>query len=120
LSEQLNHFKNLKAMEKLENAIKKFVYTGVGFISLSAERFKKSIEELVENNKLSEEEGKKLLDEFFKEADTKKDEFESKLKKVMKKAGEKMTFVKAEEVEKLSKRLRELEKLVAEMKKDEK
>jgi polyhydroxyalkanoate synthesis regulator phasin len=105
-------------MEKLENAFKKFVYTGVGFISLSAERFKKSIEELIANNKLSEEEGKKLLDEFFKEADTKKDEFESNLKKVMKKAGKKMSFVKAEEVEKLSKRIQELEKLVADMHKE--
>ena len=104
-------------MENLEKTLKKFVYTGIGFLSLSAERFKKSIEDLVSDKKISEDEGKKILDDFFKEADTKKEEYEGKLKKVLKKATEKMNFVKAEDVEKLSKRLRDLEKAVADMQK---
>jgi polyhydroxyalkanoate synthesis regulator phasin len=51
---------------KMEDLFKKFVYTGVGMVSSSLEKFQKSVEKLVDEDKLSQEEGKKLVDDLFK------------------------------------------------------
>jgi len=103
-------------MESLESIFKKFVYTGVGFLSLSADKIKKTVDELVEKNKITEEEGKKILDDFFKEADTKKVEYEGKIKETINKISQNLKFAKAEDIENLSKRLEELEKAMEENK----
>ena len=52
-------------MENPENIFKKFVYTGVGFLSLTADKFKTAIDELVSDNKLSESEGKKIIQVLY-------------------------------------------------------
>ncbi len=104
-------------MENLESLLKKFVYTGVGLVSLSADRFKKTIEELVSDNKISEKEGKDIVKDFFKESDGKKKKYEGKIKEIIIKVTDKMKFAKADELEKLSKRLSELEKAVAKQQK---
>ncbi len=100
-------------MENLESLVKKFVYTGVGFISLSAERFKNSIEDLIKDKKISEQEGQKIISDFFKDSEGNKKDYTEKTKELVKKVAEKLTFVKSEDFEKLSKRLSELEKAVA-------
>jgi polyhydroxyalkanoate synthesis regulator phasin len=100
-------------MENLESLVKKFVYTGVGFISLSAERFKTSIEDLVKDNKLSESEGKKIISDFFKDSEGTKKDYAETTKDLVKKVTEKLKFVRTEELQKLTKRLSELEKAVA-------
>ena len=67
----------------MEDLFKKFVYTGVGMVSSSLEKFQKSVEKLVDEDKLSQEEGKKLVDDLFKNTESKREEFETKLKKVV-------------------------------------
>ena len=49
----------------MEDLFKKFVYTGVGLVSLTAEKLQKSIDTLVEEEKISEKEGKKIVNDFF-------------------------------------------------------
>lgn len=66
----------------MEDLFKKFLYTGVGLVSLTAEKLQESVDELVGKGKISKDEGKKLIDDFLENADSKKDEFESKLKEV--------------------------------------
>ena len=102
-------------MENLEAQFRKFIYTGVGFISLSLEKFKKKIDELVKDNKISKDEGEKIMKKFFKDAKKRKKKYQEKIKDVVKKTGEGMKLVKAEEVEKLSKRIEKLEKKMAKM-----
>ena len=101
-------------MESIEKKLKKLIYTGIGFVSLSAEKFKTTIEDLVKDDKISEKEGEEIIKDFFKEADEKKDKYKSKISKLIKTTTKKMNFAKADELEKLSKRLQELEKAVAE------
>lgn len=101
-------------MENLESVIKKFVYTGVGFVSLSAEKFKNTVEDLIKDDKISEKEGQKIIDDFFKDSRAKRKEYSGRTKDLVKKVTERLKFVKSEDYEALSKRLTELEKAVAE------
>ncbi len=102
-------------MENLEAQFRKFIYTGVGFISLSLEKFKKKIDELVKEDKISKEEGEKILKKFFEDAKKKRKKYKEKVKEVVNKTSEGMKLVKADELEKLSKRIEELEKKMAKM-----
>jgi len=101
-------------MEEIEKAFKKFVYTGVGFLSTSADKLKGAVEGLVSENEISEEEGQRIIDDFFKETETRKDEYESKIQGFIKELQEKLRIAKTDEVVALTKRIQELEKAVAE------
>jgi polyhydroxyalkanoate synthesis regulator phasin len=96
----------------MENAFKNFFYTGVGFISIAADKFKKAVDELVKDGKLSKEEGKKIVDDFIKSSDERKSEFESTFKNVIEDTIEKLKFASKEEVEKLKNRITVLENLI--------
>ena len=67
----------------MENLFRKFVYTGVGFVSLTSERMIKQIEKLVGDGKISESEGQKIVDDFMKNTETKKDELEGQFKSII-------------------------------------
>ncbi len=96
----------------MEDLFKKFVYTGVGLVSLTAEKLQKSIDKLVDENKISTEEGKKIVDDFFKKTEAKKDEFESSLKKVVEETFNKFSLTKNKEIEELRQRVATLEEKV--------
>jgi len=100
-------------MENFENLFKKFIYTGVGIISLTKEKLEKTIEDLVKSDKISAEEGKKIVDEFLKNAETKKDEFEAQTKEFIDKAVKNFSFATKKDVDALLKRIEELESLLA-------
>jgi len=100
-------------MENIENLFKKFVYTGVGFVSLTTEKMKNAVEKLVSDEKISEEEGKKLVDEFMKSAGEKKEELEDQFKTVTAKVVENLKLAKQKDLEKLENRVAVLEALLA-------
>ncbi len=97
----------------MEDLFKKFIYTGIGWISITTENFKKTIEKFVEEGKISAEEGKKIVDEFAVNAETKKDELEEHFKNVVNKLISSLNIAKLEEFRKLEKRVAELEAQVA-------
>ncbi len=99
----------------MEDLIKKFVYTGVGIASLTADKLQKSIDKLVDEEKISEKEGKKLVDEFFQKTESKKKEFETQLSKITEEVVKKFDFSKAKEILELNKRVKALETKVAKM-----
>lgn len=68
---------------KMDDLFKKFVYTGVGLVTTTFEKMQKSVEKLVDEDKISQEEGKKLVDDLFKNTESKREEFETKMKKVI-------------------------------------
>jgi len=89
----------------MEDLFKKFVYTGVGMVSSSLEKFQKSVEKLVDEDKLSQEEGKKLVDDLFKNTESKREEFETKLKKVVEEVMVRMNLATQTQVQELQDRL---------------
>lgn len=93
----------------MQDLFKKFIYTGIGFISITAETLKSTIEKLVEESKLSSDEGKKILDEFTKSTESKKQEFEEQLSKLIEKVTARFKFVTESELQEVIKRIEVLE-----------
>jgi polyhydroxyalkanoate synthesis regulator phasin len=89
----------------MEDLFKKFVYTSVGLVSLSVDKFQKSVEKLVDDDKLSQEEGKKLVDDLFKNTESKREEFEAKLKKLVEEVLVRMNLATQTQVQELQDRL---------------
>ncbi|MFN8254696.1 MAG: phasin family protein [Bacteroidales bacterium] len=99
-------------MEKLEELFKKFVYTGVGLISLTKDKLEKTIDDLIKEEKISTKEGEKIVNEFLKNTETKKTELEEYLRKIIDKAVSKIKFASAKDLEDLEKRVKQLEDLL--------
>jgi len=99
-------------MENLEDLFKKFVYTGVGLVSLTKDRLQKTIDEMVKEDKISENEGEKLVTDFFKNTESKKKELEDQLRKVVDKAVAKFKFANSSKLEELTNRVKVLEQLL--------
>ncbi len=97
----------------MEDLFKKFIYTGVGWISVTTERFKNTIDGFISDGKISEGEGKKIVDDFLKNTETKKDEIETQFGSVVDKIIKSFSFATTTEVEDLEKKIAELEALVA-------
>ena len=51
----------------MEDLFKKFLYTGVGLVAMTAEKIQKSVDKLISDGKLSIEEGKKLINKLVDE-----------------------------------------------------
>ncbi len=99
----------------MEDLIKKFVYTGVGLASLTAEKLQKSIDRLVDEDKISEKEGRKIVDEFFQKTESKKKSFETQISKIIEEVIRKFDFSKAKEILDLNKRVKVLENKISKM-----
>ena len=99
-------------MEKIEDLFKKFVYTGVGLVSLTKDRLEKTIEEMIKEDKISTKEGEKIVNDFFKNTESKKKELEENLKKIVDKAVEKFKFASSKELQELTNRVIVLEELL--------
>ena len=93
----------------MEDLFKKFLYAGVGIVSLTAEKLQNVVDELVKDEKLSIEEGKKIVTDFEKNVEGKKEEFEAQLKKMTEKTIKSFRFVHKEEVDALKSRIEALE-----------
>ncbi|MEM7370482.1 MAG: hypothetical protein AAF587_17865 [Bacteroidota bacterium] len=102
----------------MEDLFKKFLYTGVGLVSMTAEKLQEAVDDLVGKGKISEKEGKRILNDFFENTETKKAEFEARLKDAADQVKEKLSFPSRSEYEALIQRVEELEgQLAAEKKK---
>ncbi len=95
--------------QEKESLFKKLFYTGVGLTVSTKEKLEQKIKELVDKNKITAEEGKKIIDDFVTDFDKRKSELEKELKNFVKKTAEAMKFAKKNDIEKLNKRLDEIE-----------
>ncbi|MGD1843671.1 MAG: phasin family protein [Thermonemataceae bacterium] len=93
----------------MQDLFKKFIYTSIGLVSITAETLKSTVDKLVEESKLSSEEGKKLVDDFMKNTEDKKDEFESQLKTLVEKIVSNFKFVTESDLDEVMKRVEALE-----------
>ena len=49
----------------MSEVIKKIIYTSIGAASVTNEKFKELIEDLIQNNHFTEDEGKRIVDTFL-------------------------------------------------------
>lgn len=93
----------------MEDLLKKFIYTGVGLLSLTTKRFKEIVDELVRDSKISSEEGRRIVDDFVNKTSAQRKEFEEEIKIVAAKFGVDYGSTTPSEIEKLKERVSKLE-----------
>ena len=103
----------------MENLFKNLIYTGVGFMALTKQKFEESIDKLVNEEKISSKEGKKLVDEFVKNSESKIGEFEGQMNNVVEKVIKSLSFATTSELEALRNRVAVLEAVLASKEKAE-
>ena len=64
----------------MDDLFKKFINTGVGFLSQGNKAVQTAIEKLVKESKISEQEGKKIVDDLLKNSETKRADLEKQFK----------------------------------------
>ena len=104
----------------MEDLFKKVIYTGVGLVSVTAEKFQSSVDKLVDENKISREEGRKVVDELVQDTEGKREEFESQLKSLVEDVFSRTRVVSQQDFDALVKRVEALEGTDTEEKEDDK
>jgi len=66
----------------MDDLFKKFINTGVGFLSQGNKAVQKAIEKLVQESKISEQEGKKIVDDLLASSETKRADLEKQFKNI--------------------------------------
>ena len=90
--------------------LKNIAYAGVGLATVTSEKVKETINDLVEKGMISDTEGKKIIEDFFVSTDKKREEFESKFKVASDKITERFDFFnKDKEIQDLNDKINKLE-----------
>lgn len=63
----------------MDDLFKKFINTGVGFLSQGNKRVQTALDKLVKESKISEQEGKKIMDDLLKSSEAKRKDLEKQL-----------------------------------------
>ena len=96
----------------MEELVRKFLYTGVGIASLTAEKVQEAVDELIGKGKVSKEEGEKIVDGFFDQVEDRKKEVEDKFTEITKNFSKSLNlpeFTTKKDLEDIVKRLEALE-----------
>lgn len=93
----------------MEELLKKILYTGVGFFSLTTAKIKELVNELVTDQKITEEEGKKLVDDFMDKTKDQRKDFEEQVKSVSSKFRKDVDETSSDTINFLKRRIEELE-----------
>lgn len=101
----------------MEDLLKKFLYTGVGLVSTTAEKLQKAVDELVDKGKLSKDEGAKVVEDLKADTQTKRQEYEARLKSLIDNALSAFQFPSKTDMDSLVKRVEALEAKLAEIEK---
>lgn len=89
--------------------IKKGFYTGIGITLRGTEKIRSWADEIVRENNLSEEEGKKFTDEILEESRKAREDVQKLINEKIHQTVTNLGLAKKSELEKLEKRLKELE-----------
>ena len=63
----------------MDDLFKKFINTGVGFLSQGNKRVQTALDKLVQESKISEQEGKKIMDDLLRSGEAKRKDLEKQL-----------------------------------------
>lgn len=92
-----------------EGFFKKLFYTGLGLALTTKESIDKTIEDLVQNNKITVEEGKKIVGNIADKFEKNKQEVEKEINEFISKTSENLKFAKKKDIENINQRLDEIE-----------
>lgn len=90
--------------------IKKTMLTGVGLAAMTRDKIEEMAKELTEKGEMTEKEGKELVDELMKKSEKAKKDLETKMEGIVEKVLAKMNLATKEDISKIEKRLKHLEK----------
>jgi len=96
----------------MDELFKKFLYTGVGLASLTAEKLQETVDELVGKGKVSKDEGKKIVDDFVDRVDDQRSDIEKRMREMADNIASSINLPKMatkEDIEALMNRLETLE-----------
>jgi polyhydroxyalkanoate synthesis regulator phasin len=93
--------------------LKKVLYTGVGAVTTTSDRVKKSIEELSKKGEDTQMEGKKVVDGFYSDVKERRELMGQRFRKVVDTVLGQFDFPNRTEAEKLHAKLAELEEKLA-------
>ncbi len=91
-------------------SLRKVFLSGLGALSLTKEKLKTLIEDLIKRGELTEKQAKPLLEELWKKVQESKSVLEERIGTLVQKWVKKMDLVSREEFEELKKRVATLEK----------
>jgi len=98
---------------------RKATLAGIGALTLTEERARRLIDELVEQGRMSREEGEALVKDMAAKVETSTSEWESRLRDMVQEAFRKMDLVPRKDLATLEEHVRVLEKRVAELERRE-
>lgn len=90
--------------------IKKAMLTGVGLAAMTRDKIEEMAKELTEKGEMTEKEGRELVDELVKKSEKAKKDLETKMEGIVEKVLVKMNLATKEDISKIEKRLKRLEK----------
>ncbi len=91
--------------------LKKTMLTGVGIALMTKDKIEELGKKISEESKLTTEEGKKMVDELLKQSEKAKNDLESQIHKIVGKSLEKFNLPTREDINRLEKKITELENL---------
>ncbi len=100
------------------DVLKGFALIGLGALSFSEEKLKQCIDDLIKRGDVSEEEGDDLFKRFSKRAEEEKDSIEEWMKEKLKEILKKMDLVTMNDMARVEKELKSLDRRLKEFKKE--
>ena len=99
--------------------IRKAALAGIGALTLTEERARKLVGELVEQGRMSAEEGENLIKEMLARAESSKTEWEGRLRQMVQEGFRKMDLVPRKDLDAACEKIRSLEKRIGDLEKKE-
>ena len=93
----------------MEDILKRFIYTGVGLLSLTTTRVRETVNELVNNRKITEEEGRRIIDDLARMTRNHTEDLEEQIRALSSKYGQEFGSTAEREIERLKERVASLE-----------
>lgn len=98
---------------------RKAALAGIGALTLTEERARKIVDELVEQGRVSREEGEKMFKDMMAKADLSRDEWEGKVRDMVQEGFRRMDLVPRKDLQVVEEQVRCLEKRVVELERRE-
>jgi polyhydroxyalkanoate synthesis regulator phasin len=95
--------------------LRRATLAGIGALTLTEERARKLVDELVEQGRMSQEEGEGIIREMMAKTEASREEWEDRLRDMVQEVFRKMDLVPRKDLELVEEQLRLVEKRLAEL-----
>jgi polyhydroxyalkanoate synthesis regulator phasin len=101
------------------DTLRKAALAGIGALTLTEERARKLLDELVDQGRMSREEGESLFKDIMAKTESSRDEWEGRIRDMIQEVFRKMDLVPRQDLEVVEEQLRTLQKRVAQLERTE-